>query len=221
LAAYPAFLAKADETFIYWRNGTKMPWSDGIGNKSPEVRLSSPDIEDMFAQKYVPASVAAPPPRDYDPGRTRHDHFFGKMYGASFNEVRRNLTTITWLPRLCGAKVEVTRINGVHSRLEAVSNALEQEIGIEHHRFLTATGGTFNWRPIAGTHRLSAHAYGIAIDLNGNALEYWRWDGHHKWRNSLPIEIVKVFERFGFIWGGRWYHYDTMHFEYRPELFLV
>mgnify|MGYP002637708491 CR=1 FL=1 len=22
----------------------------------------------------------------------------------------------------------------------------------------------------------------------------------------------------GFIWGGRWFHYDTMHFEYRPEL---
>jgi len=21
-----------------------------------------------------------------------------------------------------------------------------------------------------------------------------------------------------FIWGGRWYHFDTMHFEYRPEL---
>jgi len=27
-----------------------------------------------------------------------------------------------------------------------------------------------------------------------------------------------VFERHGFIWGGRWWHYDTMHFEYRPEL---
>ncbi|MDD5211432.1 MAG: M15 family metallopeptidase, partial [Sulfuricurvum sp.] len=24
--------------------------------------------------------------------------------------------------------------------------------------------------------------------------------------------------KYGFIWGGRWYHYDTMHFEYRPEL---
>ena len=22
----------------------------------------------------------------------------------------------------------------------------------------------------------------------------------------------------GAIWGGRWFHYDTMHFEYRPEL---
>ena len=30
--------------------------------------------------------------------------------------------------------------------------------------------------------------------------------------------IVDVFERNGFIWGGKWYHYDTMHFEYRPEL---
>ncbi|WP_233144810.1 M15 family metallopeptidase [Campylobacter pinnipediorum] len=21
------------------------------------------------------------------------------------------------------------------------------------------------------------------------------------------------------MWGGRWKHFDTMHFEYRPELF--
>ncbi len=32
------------------------------------------------------------------------------------------------------------------------------------------------------------------------------------------MEIVRIFEKHGFIWGGRWYHYDTMHFEYRPEL---
>jgi peptidoglycan LD-endopeptidase CwlK len=39
-----------------------------------------------------------------------------------------------------------------------------------------------------------------------------------KYVNHIPKEIVKVFEKHGFIWGGRWYHYDTMHFEYRPEL---
>jgi hypothetical protein len=27
-----------------------------------------------------------------------------------------------------------------------------------------------------------------------------------------------VFERQGFIWGGKWWHFDTMHFEYRPEI---
>ena len=34
----------------------------------------------------------------------------------------------------------------------------------------------------------------------------------------FPLEIVEIFERHGFIWGGRWKHYDTMHFEFRPEL---
>jgi hypothetical protein len=29
---------------------------------------------------------------------------------------------------------------------------------------------------------------------------------------------VAVFEREGFIWGGKWYHFDPIHFEYRPEL---
>ena len=38
------------------------------------------------------------------------------------------------------------------------------------------------------------------------------------YRNRMPKEIVDIFERHGFIWGGKWYHYDTMHFEYRPEL---
>jgi hypothetical protein len=33
----------------------------------------------------------------------------------------------------------------------------------------------------------------------------------------LP-STMDAFEAEGFIWGGRWYHYDTMHFEYRPEL---
>lgn len=28
-------------------------------------------------------------------------------------------------------------------------------------------------------------------------------------------------EKHGFIWGGCWYHYDTMHFEYRPELLEI
>ncbi|MFI3257747.1 MAG: M15 family metallopeptidase, partial [Spirochaetales bacterium] len=32
-----------------------------------------------------------------------------------------------------------------------------------------------------------------------------------------PQQVVKVFEKYGFIWGGVWDIYDTMHFEYKPE----
>jgi hypothetical protein len=35
------------------------------------------------------------------------------------------------------------------------------------------------------------------------------------------LEIVEIFERHGFIWGGKWYHFDTFHFEYRPEIIAL
>lgn len=37
--------------------------------------------------------------------------------------------------------------------------------------------------------------------------------------DHFPPEIVQVFAEEGFIWGGHWHHFDTMHFEYRPEFF--
>jgi D-alanyl-D-alanine carboxypeptidase len=40
------------------------------------------------------------------------------------------------------------------------------------------------------------------------------------WRRtkSAAREGSRSKRSYGFIWGGKWYHYDTMHFEYRPEL---
>lgn len=83
-------------------------------------------------------------------------------------------------------------------------------------------GGGFNWRVIAGTTQLSVHSFGAAVDINVDFSNYWRWaDVNAKpipFKNRIPLEVVELFEAQGFIWGGRWYHYDTMHFEYRPEL---
>lgn len=36
---------------------------------------------------------------------------------------------------------------------------------------------------------------------------------------KTPLKLVEIFERHGFIWGGKWFHFDSMHFEYRPEFF--
>ena len=68
---------------------------------------------------------------------------------------------------------------------------------------------------------MSAHSYGIAIDLNPDKGAYWRWQKGNLSeypRYQFPEQIVQVFEKYGFIWGGKWYHFDLMHFEYRPEL---
>lgn len=92
----------------------------------------------------------------------------------------------------------------------------------------------WNWRTIADTQTRSYHAYGVAIDIllksQGGKETYWLWAARRKpeWWNipysdrlHPPVKVIKAFESQGFIWGGKWLFFDTMHFEYRPEIFLL
>jgi len=86
------------------------------------------------------------------------------------------------------------------------------------------------WRTIGGTQSRSFHSYGLAIDImprsTGGRAVYWRWAGPNWWnlpyerRYHPPDAVIQAFESFGFIWGGKWSIFDTIHFEYRPELLL-
>jgi hypothetical protein len=91
--------------------------------------------------------------------------------------------------------------------------------------YLVPSAGTYLCRPIAATDRISVHAYGAAIDINVQFSDYWLWakakDGNFAWRNRIPGQIAEIFERHGFIWGAKWHHFDTMHFEYRPEIIAL
>ena len=222
LAAYPATLDKTDGNWLIWRDGTRMPLDDGTGAKPFEAWLAKPDLKDMLRLPYPAGAEVTPPAKESDPGRARNAAFFDKMYGdCRKGEVKAKLTSITWLPHKSAQQLQVTSINGVDKRLKAVSDELDK-LPASFDKFLTPAGGTYNCRTIAGTDRASAHGYGIAIDISVQQSDYWRWSkgsqGAIGYRNRVPREIVEIFERHGFIWGGRWYHYDTMHFEYRPEL---
>lgn len=76
--------------------------------------------------------------------------------------------------------------------------------GLSEHVYQTA--GCFNARFIAGSTRLSNHAFGMAIDLN--SLENGRGI-----RGQMNPSVVKIFEKWGFAWGGTWKYTDPMHFE--------
>jgi len=90
---------------------------------------------------------------------------------------------------------------------------------------------SWNWRNIASGGNRSYHAYGAALDFLPKSLggleTYWLWTSRNfpDWwavpysgRFHPPEEVIAAFESFGFIWGGKWRFYDTMHFEYRPEI---
>lgn len=222
VAAYPELLERVDGETLVWRDGTRMPFSDGQPSKAFDVWLAAPDLDDIFAISY-PLEPAGPPAKDEDPGRARPSQLFDKMYGdCRKGEVTPHLVSVPWLPKLSRQTLTVTRVNGVDRKLAAVSADLEA-LPARFHAYLLPPAGGYVCRTIAGTDRPSAHGQGIAVDISVKHSHYWRWtraaaDGSLPWRNDIPLEIVRIFEKHGFIWGGRWYHYDTMHFEYRPEL---
>lgn len=215
--SYPDFIDSTVNNTIYFKDGTKQVFDDG-DEKTFEGMMDNADIEDIFNIPYpLGTDWNPPPPENFDPGRIRCDAFFQKMYGSSASEVEANLVTIKWMPKSTNASVKITKINGVDKQLAKVSEELDN-LPADLKKYVTKTAGTFNWRVIAGTNKLSMHSYGIAIDINTKYSDYWQWNKSMKYVNRIPMEIVEIFEKYGFIWGGKWYHYDTMHFEYRPEL---
>ncbi|MGC4109784.1 MAG: M15 family metallopeptidase [Nocardioides sp.] len=67
-------------------------------------------------------------------------------------------------------------------------------------------GGCFVPRFIAGTTTLSNHAFGLAFDLNVP-------ENERGTVGQINRQVVAIFEKWGFTWGGTWRYTDPMHFE--------
>jgi hypothetical protein len=222
VARYPDHLSGFDDVSVTWRDGTRMPTGAGRPPRPFAEMLRDATIADQLRQAYEPGPLPAPPPRDHSPGRLRHTPFFVKMYGdCRAGGTASRLRPVRWMPRSAPQTVPVTTVNDVAGRLERVIDALE---GMPDRlkAYLVPSAGAFNCRVVADTGLPSMHSFGAAIDIALRFSDYWVWArprGGLSHRNRIPPEIVEAFEAERFIWGGKWYHFDTMHFEYRPELF--
>ena len=200
-----------------------MPWDDGRVKATHEDILNGPDLQEMMAQRYPLHRFNEPPPVNFEPGRVRYEPFFFKMYGATAKEVWARSTYIRWTPSQKKRRLRVSTVHDIHLKLKRIADALNR-LPKRFHRYFETSAGTFNWRHVKRTQRQSMHSFAIAIDLGVKHAHYWDWTkpdkktGRYVYRNRFPKEVVDIFEAEGFIWGGKWYHFDTMHFEYRPEL---
>ncbi len=207
ILAYPEQLKSARGNSLIWQDNSEMIYDDGIQNKDFIALLNSPDLEDQLSMPYPSCrDYLIPPPLNFDPGRIRYEPFFMKMYGRSPKEVEKKLVPIYWLPKSLNKRLLVTEVNDVHKKLQAISNELET-LPSPIKKYIDNPAGTYNWRKIADTNRLSPHCFGIAIDIDIEYADYWKWDivdssGNLSYRNRIPIEIVEIFEKYGFIWGG-------------------
>lgn len=219
--AYPKHICKVEPNHIVLCDGTRMIYDDGKVRQSHEEKLNTPSLKDAMSFIYpIGEHFPVPLAKNQDPGRIRYTPLFKKIYGDSGKAVRSKTRVIRWAPS--GQRLRVSSVYDVHKKMEAVGKALAK-LPKKYKKFVTQSSGTFVWRYVKGTKRRSLHSFAIAIDIGVKHSYYWNWtkpnaDGVYLYKNTMPIEVVKIFEKHGFIWGGKWYHFDTMHFEYRPEL---
>ena len=248
-AAYPDRVESTDFRRGEWAlriDGTWYYWEDGR-LLTADLRPRAEDFTPLRFYRYYrgPLRIREVPPefeerlrsilaeRESDPP-VRHPGFQDALYDvASRAEADRTMVDVEFLGH--DTRVHPTVVAAL-SRVEAeVRRAAEADAAVaEFVEGLGAVEG-FHWRNIAGTRARSFHSYGIAVDLiptyYGGDFGYWRWAaeaGVEDWwalgeedRFMIPQPIVDAFERNGFVWGGKWLFFDPIHFEYRPEVFLL
>ena len=105
-----------------------------------------------------------------------------------------------------------TRVNQMtcHKRLADVFGRVLQRVQTDGMQGKIKTfGGCFSFRPQRTGSKLSAHAWGIAIDLNPGSNAQGS-------AGDMDGGVVGIFRDAGFEWGGEWEgaRRDPMHFQF-------
>lgn len=190
-----------------------------LGHEAPNVLLLSVDgeldpitrrlEEDADADVDVrrpPPEPVAPPQQGTSPSGaiepftyTSHANGHITIHG---DWVARNIVSVS-LPGMPTTRCHRVMVPQLQAAVEEL-----QARGLYGHLDPAQFGGCFNARHIDRNPNrpLSMHAWGLAIDFNtrDNAL------------GAVPQmdpQVVEVFRRWGFKWGGDWRRPDGMHFE--------
>ena len=223
--AYPGHISAIEKSGdggirVVMKSGKKILYDDKK-TKTYEQKLADPDLQDMMEQIYPLSDTKDLPKGDFDPGRIRSYEFIMEVYGATKEQISSNLTSVSTGQGSC-------RFNKLNNAAPALKAAFVDVAALVKSNpavsaFVYPLSGTFNYRVVAGTNRLSMHSFGIAVDLKLNQNDYWRYVSASQGQKRLdayPRGLVSIFEANGFIWGGKWAHFDLVHYEYRPELII-
>jgi hypothetical protein len=225
MMAYPEYITRIEKSedgkvFIVTTSGKKILYDDKQ-TKDFNGKMDNADLQDILEDIYPLSMLDKLLDINRDPGRFRNYNLLNEVYGSSEKLVSSNLVGVP-------APYKSYQFNKNNGAAESLKNAMEELKQLAQGNgavsaLINPVNGTFNYRVISGTGKLSPHAYGIAIDLNSNPSDYWKWasrEAGEKRMLSYPKELVETFEKNNFVWGGKWGHFDILHFEYRPEILI-
>lgn len=210
--------ASDGKVYLVMQSGARILYDDKKAKTSDE-KFNNADLQDMLEQIYPLYSPNYLRSIDFNPGRNRVYKLFNEVYGKTKAKIEDNLVS-------AGFGKQVLKFNNRNNAAASLKKVdSELTVLVRTHSnvspYIYPSSGTFNYRNIAGTSLPSAHSFGTAIDLAANRKDYWQWTSRLEVQKRMalyPSEVVKIFERNNYIWGGRWGYFDLMHYEYRPEL---
>ncbi|WP_026884103.1 M15 family metallopeptidase [Clostridium akagii] len=225
MMAYPENItAVINETggnvYIVMSSGKKILYDDKM-KKNPEQKFQNTDLQDMMEEIYPLETTRKLMEKDKNPGRNRVYEILDEVYGRGRNAIEHNLKNTNLVYR----KLQFNGNNKASASLQETFKEITAMVGKSGNIYSSVfpLNGTYNYRLISGTNKFSPHAYGIAIDLNRDRRDYWKWASREEGQKRLdvyPKEVVDIFQKNNFVWGGKWGHFDTLHFEYRPEIIM-
>jgi hypothetical protein len=246
---YQDWLINVNGTDLYWAGSRFLPQTElsNINKWRPYLdytyskKIPDPEDSTIFTKDFI-AQLKSD--EFYESRRAQNPYytaFYDALYDcATRGAIEKHIVKISFLGH---------NLN-IHEKLVPAIKRVEKEIYLlkdkEIKHKVTPEYGTvqffleqiadiqgYSWREVSDTSNPSQHSRGIAIDILPKEWStknmYWRWraDWDDDWmllsldRRWMPaLDVVKAFEKEGFIWGGKWYLWDDMHFEYRPELFF-
>ncbi|MDP3984490.1 MAG: M15 family metallopeptidase [Acidimicrobiia bacterium] len=123
----------------------------------------------------------------------------GSEFEIAPNWVAANLVTEE-VPLIGNTTCHAAMMPSLHGAMTELEQANLNFLVASYH-------GCFNPRFIAGTHSLSRHAWGVAVDINYTANVTGQ-------TTTQDARLVETMERWGFTWGGNWLIPDAAHFEW-------
>jgi hypothetical protein len=246
--AYPDRIGKAELRDGDWAVPVMGEWFYyAQGRLLPEeLRDKAPEYDPQPFYNYAPELPAwkEPEPQETEWLRNfaqrrrenppkRSQHFYDALWRAhTRNESYERVKTIRFLNR--NVLVHYAIMEELALVEERILEEAKTDPQVQQWINKLDTLAGWNWRDIADTQSRSFHAYGVALDLlpasQGGLETYWLWTARNipEWwavpyekRLHPPQGVIKAFESCGFIWGGKWLFFDTMHFEYRPEILIL
>ncbi len=134
---------------------------------------------------------------------------WGDFFGRDYGDVSGSM--VSWTVPMSGGAVRSVHVRALPAFQQVTANlAAEQAKG---NYYEARHIGTFVWRRIGGSYRMSTHSFGATIDINSDTNPY---SGDNRLITDMPQWYVSAWRDAGFCWGGDWQTIkDPMHFSWK------